>query len=60
MVARDFNATLYLSEKLGGNPNLLGAMAGLANFVQTNELMDIDLRGKKFTWSNKQIEMAAI
>ena len=49
-----FNLPLYPSEKVGGMIDFNDSMKDLANFINNNDLMDMDMHGVKFTWSNNR------
>jgi hypothetical protein len=51
----DFNTTLYPPKKKGGLENFLERMYDLAGFVGQNDLIDIELIGPPFTWSNNRL-----
>lgn len=50
----DFNSLLYPSEKVGGMIDFNDSMKDLANFINNNYLMDMEMHGVKFTWSNNR------
>lgn len=52
MLTGDFNTPLYPSEKLGGLTNYNDSMLDFADFIRKNDLLDLDLQGNPFTWSN--------
>lgn len=49
MVAGDFKSPLFPSNKCGGLIDYSNSMVDLAEFINRNGLMDVDLRGKSFT-----------
>ena len=51
----DFNVPLYDHEKKGGNVSQLEGRLDLMDFINKEGLMDMDLHGIQFTWSNKRI-----
>lgn len=55
MLADDFNSSLYPSKKVGGLEDYYYSMNDLANFIYLVGLMDINLIGSKFTWSNRRL-----
>ncbi|RYR70856.1 hypothetical protein Ahy_A02g005160 isoform A [Arachis hypogaea] len=46
----DFNDILTQEEKIGLHPKPKNQVEEFENFVNTNCLMDLDLKGNKFTW----------
>ena len=48
----DFNNPLYAKEKMGGLKDLSKSIYDLEGFLIRNDLIDIDLKGPSFTWSN--------
>lgn len=48
-LAGDFNSVLSRSEKKGRNPNLSGSRH-FREFISSNNLLDIPLANRKFTW----------
>lgn len=52
---RDFNISLLASEKLGGLPPDVESRQYLADLIRDLALLDVDLGGCKFTWSNRRI-----
>ena len=48
----DFNSPLYPSKKIGGMIELNNSMKDLANFINNNDLLDMEMHGVKFIWSN--------
>ena len=52
----DFNSPLYPSKKVGGAIDFTDSMKDLADFINTNDLMDLKLRGFKLTWLNNKGE----
>lgn len=53
MVLGDFNMILHASEKSNTNLNRT-MMARFRSFIDTNELKEVYMRGRRFTWSNKR------
>lgn len=51
----NFNVPLYEHEKKGGNANQLDGRLDFMDFINKEGLMDIDIQGIEFTWSNKRI-----
>ena len=47
----DFNSPLYPLEKIGGMIDFNDSMKNLANFINNNNLLDIEMDGVKCTWS---------
>ena len=52
---RDFNTPLLETKKLGGLPPDVESRQHLANLIRDLALVDVDLGGYKFTWSNRRI-----
>ena len=50
----DFNVPLYDHEKKGGNVSQLDGRLDLMDFINKEGLMDLNLHGIEFTWSNKR------
>ena len=50
----DFNVPLYDHEKMGCNASQLEGRLDLMEFINKEGLMDMDLHGIQFTWSNKR------
>lgn len=50
----DFNDFLYHSEKYGGNPRLPSSFVRFQGWMFDCEMMDLEFKGCKFTWSNGQ------
>ena len=50
----DFNSPLYPSEKIGGMIDCNDNMKDLADFINNNSLLDMEMDGVKFTWSNNR------
>lgn len=50
-VVGDFNVHLISSEKKGGVKGFKDGMVEFAQFVSKNNLMDLDLKRLKFTWT---------
>lgn len=51
LIGGDFNTPLNFE---GGRVNLSRSMHDLRNFVDANKLINLNLKGKHFTWSNRQ------
>ena len=51
----DFNTPLVDEEKKGGLPSDWESKHDLSNFINGLALLDLDLMGGAFTWSNKHI-----
>ena len=56
----DFNTPLLASDKLGGFPPDVKSRQHLAGMIRDLALLDVDLGGCKFTWSNRRIGQACI
>ena len=54
MCMGDFNTPLFPLEKIGGIIDLLESMKDLLDFINTHDLINIDLKGNPFTWSNNR------
>lgn len=50
----DFNSPLYPLEKIGGMIDFNDSMKDLASFININDLLDMEMHGVKFTWSNNR------
>lgn len=48
----DFNTPLCHSKKLGGIEDFSNSIFDFANFISNPGLLDVELLGSKFTWSN--------
>lgn len=55
MIRRDFNIALSTEEKKGGQIEWMKSMEDLGAFLQKGGLIDMPMRGPKFTWSNKRL-----
>ena len=51
----DFNTPLFEEEKYGGLAPNLDRRMDLSNFINNLALLDIDLSGGTFTWSNRNL-----
>jgi hypothetical protein len=47
---RDFSSPLYPLEKIGGMIDFKDSMKDLADFINNNDLLDMEIDGVKFTW----------
>lgn len=52
IVMGEFNTILITDEKIGGRPEVGDAAEDLRDFILRNKLIDFDLQGMKYTWSN--------
>lgn len=52
IVVGDFNVPLVPSKKKGGVEGFTEGMNEFANFVRCNNLMDLDLKRFRYTWTN--------
>lgn len=50
----NFNSPLYPSEQAGRAMDFTDSMKDLAEFINKNDLMDLEMRGVKFTWSTNR------
>ena len=50
----NFNSPLYPLENIGGMIDFTDCMKDLANFINNNDLLDMEMCGVKFTWSNNR------
>eukprot|EP00253_Pinus_taeda_P013605 PITA_13605 len=50
----DFNIITTLEEKQGGRSKLEGDIIGFKEFIQSNQLMDIQTSNGVYTWTNKR------
>ena len=55
LIMGDFNVPLYDHEKMGGNASQIEGRMDLREFINKEGLMDLDLHGIQFTWSNKRV-----
>ena len=60
IIARDFNAILDLTEKLGGNARLEPSSILLRDNMSTLNLVDIKPSNGQFTWNNRRVETGAL
>lgn len=51
----DFNEVLFQHEKEGVQPHDQRQIDVFRNFLQSNNLMDMELKGCRFTWSNNRV-----
>lgn len=51
---RDFNSPLYPLEKIRGMIDFTNSMKYLANFINDDDILDMEMHGVKFTWSNNR------
>ena len=51
----DFHTPQYLLEKFGGLEDFSNSMQDLEGFLGRNDLIDIDLQGLAFMWSNNRL-----
>ena len=52
MLIWDFNAILYLEEKIGGTQSANNYMINFSNFLRDGNLVSLPAYGVLFTWSN--------
>ena len=50
----DFNSPLYPSEKIRGMIDFNDSMMDLVSLINNNDLLDMEMDGVKFTWSNNR------
>jgi hypothetical protein len=50
-----FNIVLNDGEKFGGVSNSQDGRLDLSNFISRQALMDLNLRGTKYNWSNRRV-----
>lgn len=55
LMVGDFNSPLYPLKKCGGIVGYSDTMADLANFLSNTSLVEIDLLGQSFTWTNRHL-----
>lgn len=55
-----FNTPLNLEGKYVGRINMNTNMEDLRNFLDGNELIEFNLKGNRYTWSNRRINKAFI
>lgn len=60
IVVGDFNISLYPSEKRGGVEGFFDGMQDFVDFVHNNELMDVELKKFRLTWTNGRCRAAHI
>lgn len=51
----DFNVPIYDQEQKGNNASQLEGRLDLLEFINNEGLMDMDLHGVEFTWTNKRV-----
>ncbi|XP_059066199.1 uncharacterized protein LOC131857544 [Cryptomeria japonica] len=51
----DFNTPLTEAEKFGGSKIQIDSKLDLANFINGQGLVELDLSGASFTWSNRRV-----
>ncbi|KAH9320632.1 hypothetical protein KI387_015271 [Taxus chinensis] len=56
LIMGDFNTPLNPREKFGGNSDFSNNMEDFVDFISYLNLMDIELHGNQYTWSNRRIE----
>ncbi|XP_028785741.1 uncharacterized protein LOC114741653 [Neltuma alba] len=56
----DFNDLLYSFEKEGGRTRPLRSFEEFQSFMSSCQLMDLDFKGMRFTWSNNRLEGANV
>ncbi|XP_072060382.1 uncharacterized protein [Arachis hypogaea] len=54
VIAGDFNAIISQAEKEGGGQKSATTIATFINFIDSNELVDIGMVGRPFTWTNRR------
>ena len=54
MCMGDFNIPLFHLEKLGGNRDYPKSLQDLHDFMGRMDLIDVELRGNPFTWTNNR------
>ncbi|XP_072054862.1 uncharacterized protein [Arachis hypogaea] len=54
VIAGDFNAIISQAEKEGGGKKSATTIATFINFIDSNELVDIRMVGRPFTWTNRK------
>ncbi|XP_072066997.1 uncharacterized protein [Arachis hypogaea] len=54
VIAGDFNAITSQAEKEGGGQKSATTIATFTNFIDSNELVDIGMVGRPFTWTNRR------
>lgn len=54
-IGGDFNTPLNLEDKYGGCLNLIRGMNELRDFINFEKLIDLPLKGHKFTCSNRRV-----
>lgn len=52
IIGGDFNATLDNSEKQGGLQAIIRVQSDFENFVEENQLRDIQTKNGRYTWTN--------
>ncbi|CAL1380249.1 unnamed protein product [Linum trigynum] len=60
VIIGDFNTTLHMSEKDGGNPWNVAQSVSLRDFIQDLGLHDRGFLGDPFTWTNRRMGAACI
>lgn len=57
IVIGDFNSTLQLQYKKGGNEETTQCMQDFRNFFNEMQLIDMIFEGNSYTWSNKRLNI---
>lgn len=60
LIGGDFNFHLNIEDKLGGRINISTSMQDLRDLLDKNELIDLNLKGNRYTWSNRRISKGFI
>lgn len=60
IILGDFNNPLLATKKLGGLPPDLESRQHLADMIRDLALLDVELGGRKYTWSNRRVGMDCI
>lgn len=60
LVIGDFNTPLHDVDKVGGSQNVDDSRSDLMQFINDSALLDLDLKGASYTWSNRHVGDALI
>ena len=55
IIMGDFNSPLIDDDKCGGLASDQESKLDLSNFIHNLDLMDVDLLGGRYTWSNRRV-----
>lgn len=55
LIGGDFYSPLNMEDKYGGRINMISSMKDFRNFLDNNALIDLNLKGNRYTQSNRRI-----